>query len=358
MSGLHFHALRVAERAREADDAITLAFEVPGELREAFAFVPGQHLTLRATVGGEELRRTYSVCSAPGEPLLRIGVRRVSGGVFSTWLHEHAAVGSRIDALPPDGRFVLPPFDGRPRHVLAVAGGSGITPLLAIVKTLLATEPASRATLLYGNRSAASAMFMEALEDLKNRYLARFALHPVFSRDPTDVPLASGRIDAAKIAAFARGVIDLRSVDQAFVCGPYQMNDEVASALRAAGVSEERIHVERFGVPGAEREAAAPPRPGDAAQARIVLIRDGVTREIDFRAEHGNLLAAARAAGIDAPFSCKSGMCSTCRAKLLEGRVRMDRNFALEQADLAAGFVLTCQAHPLTPRLVLSYDER
>jgi ring-1,2-phenylacetyl-CoA epoxidase subunit PaaE len=356
MTGLHFHPLRV--RAVEADTAEgrVVTFEPADGEAARWRFEPGQHLTLRATVGGQELRRSYSLCAAPDEPL-RVGVRRVAGGAFSTWLHEHLKPGDLIDAMPPQGAF------GRalalaPRHVLAVAGGSGITPMLSILKSHLRASPANRATLVYANRTAASAMFATELDDLKNRHLARLAVFPVFSREQVDAPLAAGRLDAERLATILRLVGGAAVVEQAFVCGPHAMNDEVEVALRSAGVEPARIHVERFGVPPAERATAAAPQPGDAASARITLVRDGVTREFGFTAADGNLLDAAARAGLDVPYSCRSGVCATCRAKLLEGQVRMARNFALEPADIAAGFVLTCQAHPLTGRVVVSFDER
>ena len=226
------------------------------------------------------------------------------------------------------------------------------------VKTVLAGEPGSRVTLLYGNRSAASTMFKEELEDLKNRHLTRLALHPVFSREQVDSPLNSGRLDREKIERFAP-IIGIETVDQAFVCGPHALNDEVEAALLAAGLAPERIHVERFGVPPSAADAALhAPREGDATTARITVVRDGLTREIGFQPGDESILAAASRAGMDVPFSCKSGVCATCRAKLLQGQVRMDRNFALEKADLEAGFILTCQAHPLTERVVVSFDHR
>jgi ring-1,2-phenylacetyl-CoA epoxidase subunit PaaE len=354
MSGLHFHPLTVRSLARECDDALVVGLDVPAALQDAFRFEAGQYLTLRAAVQGQELRRSYSICAAPGQPL-RVGVRRVNGGAFSTWLHERLKVGDTLEAMEPQGRFGAA-LALRPRHVLAVAGGSGITPILSIVKATLERDPLARCTLLYGNRRVASTMFKEELEDLKNRHLTRLVLHPVFSRVAVDSPLHSGRLDAAKLATLLRLA---GAVDQAFVCGPHAMNDEVESALRAAGLSAERIHVERFGLPPGEDEAALhAPRPGDAATATVAIVRDGVTRELPFEPADGSILAAAARAGLDVPYSCRSGVCATCRAKLLDGRVRMDRNFALEQAELDAGFVLTCQAHPLTERVHLSFDER
>lgn len=354
MSGLHFHPLRVAAVRPDGEDARVVTFDVPADQAASFRFEPGQYLTLRAIVGGAELRRSYSICAAPGEAL-RVGVRQVPGGAFSSWLQQTLRPGDLLDVMEPQGRFGAA-LARRPRHVLAVAGGSGITPILSILKSLLAGDPKAQATLLYGNRSAASTMFKEELEDLKNRHLTRLSLHPVFSREVVDSPLNAGRLDAAKVASFLRLA---GPVDEAFVCGPHAMNDEVEAALLAAGVPPERLHVERFGIPPTAADATLhAPKEGDATTARISIVRDGLTREVAFQPSDESILAAAARAGLDVPYSCRSGVCATCRAKLLEGRVRMDRNFALEQADLDAGFVLTCQAHPLTDRVVVSFDER
>lgn len=354
MSGLHFHPLRVSAVRPEGEDALVVTFDVPAGEAATFRFEPGQYLTVRAAVKGSELRRSYSICAAPGEAL-RVGVRRVPGGAFSTWLHQTLRPGDVLDVMEPQGRFGAA-LARRPRHVLAVAGGSGITPILSILKSLLAGDAQAQATLLYGNRSAASTMFKEELEDLKNRHLTRLTLHPVFSREVVDSPLNAGRLDAAKLATFLRLS---GPVDEAFVCGPHALNDEVEAALRASGLAPARIHVERFGIPPTAADATLhAPQEGDAITARITIVRDGLSRELAFRPGDESILAAAGRAGLDVPYSCRSGVCATCRAKLLEGRVRMDRNFALEQADLDAGFVLTCQAHPLTERVVVSFEER
>jgi ring-1,2-phenylacetyl-CoA epoxidase subunit PaaE len=350
----HFHRLQVARVQPEADDACVVTFVVPEPLRDAFRFQPGQYLTLRAQVGGQDLRRSYSICAGPGEAP-RVGVRRVAGGAFSTWLHESLKAGDTLEVLEPEGRFGAA-LARQPRHVLAVAGGSGITPVLAILKSVLSRDARSHCTLLYGNRASASTMFKEELEDLKNRYLTRLAIHPVFSREVVDSPLNAGRLDADKVATLLRLA---GPVDEAFVCGPHAMNDEVERALLAAGVAADHIHVERFGVPPELAAAVShAPQPGDAPAAIVTIVRDGLTRDVPFVASDESILAAASRAGLDVPFSCKSGVCATCRAKLLHGQVRMDRNFALEKADLDAGFVLTCQAHPLTERVTVSFDDR
>jgi len=286
-------------------------------------------------------------------------VRKVKGGVFSNWINSALQPGDTIAVMAPQGRFFVPLEPAARRHHVGIAGGSGITPILSIMKTVLAREPHSRFTLVYGNRMLKSTMFKEELEDLKTRYMTRLVLHHVFSDEPTDAPLNMGLMDRAKIAEFLASVIPAGTIDHVYVCGPYQMNDEAEAALLAAGVPEDRIHIERFGVaPQAGGAVVHQAQPGDAEAAKIVIIRDGLKREIDFQKDQPSILDAASAAGLEVPFSCTSGVCGTCRAKLLEGQVRMERNFALDKGEVAGGFVLTCQAHPTTERVVLSFDER
>jgi ring-1,2-phenylacetyl-CoA epoxidase subunit PaaE len=356
----HFHSLRVKSISPDTDEAVIVSFDVTSALKNDFAFTQGQHLTLRTQLNGKEERRSYSICSGLDDGELRIGVRHVTGGLMSAWINQSLKVGDVIDVLPPEGRFFVPIDASLARHYLGIAGGSGITPILAIMKTVLAREPLSRFTLIYGNRRQSSTMFKEELEDLKNRYLTRLTLHTVFSQEHMDSPLNSGRLTQAKLGEFLSVLIQPQQLNHVFVCGPHGFNDEADAALLAAGVLAQHIHIERFGVPvdaaGAKSKPTA--QPGDAPQAIVQIIRDGVSREIAFRTEHGNLLDAAAAAGLEVPYSCKSGVCCTCRAKLIEGQVRMDRNFALEKHEVEAGFVLTCQAHPLTERVVISFDER
>jgi ring-1,2-phenylacetyl-CoA epoxidase subunit PaaE len=355
MSGLHFHPLKVRDVRADTDDAVVITFDVPESERATFRFTPGQYLTLRRP--GDDLRRSYSICAAEGEAM-RVGVRRVPGGAFSSWLHAGLKAGDTLEVMEPQGRFGAA-LAKRPHHVLAVAGGSGITPVLSILKSVLEGVPDARCTLLYGNRTAASTMFKEELEDLKNRHLTRLAVHPVFSREAMDSPLSAGRLDREKLVSFLRLAGGAAAIDEVFVCGPHGMNDEVEAALLAAGIAADRIHIERFGIPPSAADATLhAPKEGDASTAKLAIVRDGLTREVAFTAADGSILAAAGRAGLDVPYSCKSGVCATCRARLVEGKVRMDRNFALEKADLDAGFILTCQAHPLTERVVVSFDER
>jgi ring-1,2-phenylacetyl-CoA epoxidase subunit PaaE len=354
-----FHELTVRRIEPDTSEAVVVTFDVPEPLRETYAFTQGQYLTLRKTIAGEDLRRSYSICAGVDDGELRVGVRKVKGGVFSNWINESLKPGDSIAVMAPQGRFFVPLDPSARRHHVGIAGGSGITPILSILKTVLAREPLSSASLVYGNRMLKSTMFKEELEDLKNRYFTRLALHHVFSDEPTDAPLNMGLMNRDKIAKFLASVVPAQAIDHVYICGPYQMNDEAEAALLAAGVPEDRIHIERFGLaPQAAGAVLHQALPGDAEKAKVVIIRDGLRREIDFLKDQPSILDAASAAGLEVPFSCTSGVCGTCRAKLIEGEVRMERNFALDKAEVANGFVLTCQAHPVTERVVLSFDER
>ncbi len=351
-----FHRLRVAEVRRETPDCVSLTFELPPDVADDYRYTQGQHLTLRTTLDGEELRRSYSLCSGCDDNELRVAVKKVAGGRFSIWANDELKPGDAIDVMTPEGRFFTPLDDSHQKHYVAFAAGSGITPVLSLIRTTLVREPRSRFTLVYGNRRQSSVMFHETLEDLKDRYLTRFVLFNVFSREEQEIELFNGRLDAAKVRAFLHTLVPVDSIDEAFVCGPASMIDEVERALIDAGVPPTHVHVERFGVPG--EATALPIDDAEAAQAKIGLIIDGVKREIDFHRGQHSILDAGRAAGLDLPYSCKGGMCSTCRGKLLEGQVKMAKNYALEPHEVAAGFVLTCQSYPLTERVVISYDDR
>jgi ring-1,2-phenylacetyl-CoA epoxidase subunit PaaE len=351
-----FHPLAIAEVRRETADAVSLRFDVPPALADDYRFVQGQHLNVRVRLDGEELRRSYSICSAPDDGELRIAIKKVPGGRFSTWAVERLKPGDVLDVMTPEGRFFTPLDARQAKHYVAFAAGSGITPILSLARATLAREPKSRFTLVYGNRRLSSTMFLESLWALKDRYLPRFELFHVFSREAQEIELFNGRIDAAKVRAFLQALIPPDSIDEAFVCGPASMIDEVESALAAAGIARAHVHVERFGVPGAA--AAAPVDDAEAAEARVTLLIDGVRREVEFHRGSHSILEAGRAAGIDLPFSCKGGMCSTCRAKLLEGKVKMAKNYALEPHEVEAGFILTCQSYPLTEHVLVSFDDR
>jgi ring-1,2-phenylacetyl-CoA epoxidase subunit PaaE len=361
MSAL-FHPLRVRAVQPDTEEAVVVSFEVPEELRPVFGFTQGQYLTLRREIDGQDLRRSYSICAGVDEGELRVGVRKVAGGVFSNWINEHLKPGDTLQVMAPQGRFFVPIEPQAQRHHLGIAGGSGITPILSIMKTVLAREPKSRFTLIYGNRKLRSTMFKQELDDLKDRYLARLVIHHVFSDEHSEVPLSMGVMNRDKIGEFLQVLVPPQGIAHAYVCGPFQMNDEAEAALVAAGVPEERIHIERFGIahkPGGQVGAVLhQSHASDAAKARITVVRDGLQREFLFSREQPSILDAASAAGLEVPYSCTSGVCGTCRAKLVEGKVRMERNFALDKKEVAAGYILTCQAHPLTEHVVLSFDER
>ena len=357
-----FHSLRVRSVEPDTHEAVIVSFEVPPDLREVFGFTQGQYLTLRKDIDGQDLRRSYSICAGIDDGELRVGVRKVRGGVFSNWINASLQTGDTLQVMAPQGRFFVPIEPETARHHVGIAGGSGITPILSIMKTVLAREPRSRFTLIYGNRQLRSTMFKEEIEDLKNRYMTRLVLLHVFSDEHTDSPLGFGVMNREKIGEFLHSVVPAAQIDHVYVCGPFQMNDEAQAALEAAGVPEERIHIERFGIAlssTVQLDAVVHETlPGDAKQARVTIVRDGLQRDITFTEGQPSILDAASAAGLEVPFSCTSGVCGTCRAKLMDGKVRMERNFALDKNEVAAGFILTCQAHPLTEQVTISFDER
>lgn len=359
----HFHRLAVASVQRETPGAISVIFAVPEELDQTYRYTQGQHLTLRTQLNGSEVRRSYSICSGVDEASLRIAIKHVDGGVFSAWAVSSLVPGMEIDVMAPDGRFFTPLDPVHRKHYVAFAAGSGITPVLSVIKTTLRREPGSRFTLLYGNRTVSSILFSEELEDLKDKYMGRFTLHHVLSREPQDAPLSSGRIDGQKCRELLETILPAADIDEAFVCGPGAMLDIVRDALLAAGVGAAHIHLERFASPGEERAAARPApspsaAPDDAPAAEVVVISDGVTRTLRVPFVGASILDSALDAGADLPFACKGGVCCTCRARVLEGEVAMDKNYSLEPHELARGFVLSCQSHPVSSRVVISYDER
>ena len=352
-----FHPLTISRVDRETRDAIAITLEVPPSLRDLFRFEAGQHLTLRADIAGEDVRRSYSICAAVGEPL-RVAVKRAPGGTFSCWANETLRPGARVDVVPPMGHFNVRPDPHAARHYLGVAAGSGITPLLSLIATALATEPRSRFTLIYGNRSSASVMFRDELAGLKDRYLARFNLVHVLSREPHDIELLHGRIDRAKADALFERWVPITDVDYAFLCGPEGMMDAARESLLAHGFPPERIRIERFAasipkhthVPRPLAEAAA-------TECEVTVIVDGSQRAFLLEKGRENIIDAGLRNGIELPFSCKGGVCSTCRCRLVEGEVDMDVNFALEDYEVARGFVLACQSYPVTDRVTVDFDQ-
>jgi ring-1,2-phenylacetyl-CoA epoxidase subunit PaaE len=353
-----FHPLTVATVTRETRDAIALTFEVPPDLREAFRFAQGQHLTLRADIDGEDVRRSYSICSAVQDNVLRVAVKKAPGGVFSTWVNDGVKPGQTLDVMPPMGHFNVPLDANNRRHYVGFAAGSGITPLLSIIKTTLQTEPHSRFTLFYGNRSSSAVMFKEELADLKDSHLDRLNLVYVMSREPQDIEILNGRIDRGKADALLEHWVDVAGIDTAFVCGPDGMMQAVAASLEAHGVPKARIKIELFAasIPKHERKPQAAPSPGHT-ECAVTVIMDGAARQYTLEKTKENIIDAALRQGIELPYSCKGGVCSTCRAKLIEGEVDMDVNFALEDYEIARGFILCCQSYPVTDKVVVDFDQ-
>jgi ring-1,2-phenylacetyl-CoA epoxidase subunit PaaE len=353
-----FHPLRVASCRSETRDALVVTFNVPDELRKAFRFVQGQHLTLRVNVNGEELRRSYSICSAPFEGALRIAIKRVPDGLFSTWAHEHLKPGQTIDCMEPAGHFHVQLEPTAARHHVAFAVGSGITPVLSIVKTTLVAEPRSHITLVYGNRASSTALFRDELADLKDRYMTRLNLVYILSREHQDIELFNGRIDRAKCEQLFERWIDALTVDVAYICGPRSMMEQVSESLETRKIDRSRIKMELFsaGLPRGPRR----PQPETAVSAkecRVAVIQDGHRRDFSIARSQSTVLDSALDRGIELPYSCKGGVCSTCRCKLTRGEVEMDCHYALEDYEVARGFILPCQSYALTDELVLDYDQ-
>ena len=362
-----FHDLTVARVNPEAAGAVAITFAVPAELQERFAFEPGQFLTLRSTIDGQDVRRNYSICSTRSRygshVELEVGIRPIDGGVFSNWAATQLKAGDTLAVMPPDGRFTI----RKPRalHRVGFAAGSGITPILSIIASTLEESDSAKFTLVYGNRRMSSVMFNEALQDLKDKYKNRLTLIHVLSRQAQEVPLLEGRIDAAKVQQLIDTLLPAKSMDEVFVCGPEAMIDAVQGALTSAGVPAERIYSERFTsptlenlTPDARRAAVVQPDPeAPAGQVQLTVLIDGKSHELAMRTDQ-HVLDVALSAGLDLPYSCKAGVCCTCRAKVLDGAVVMDKNFTLEADEMAQGFVLSCQARPTSDRLVVSYDER
>jgi ring-1,2-phenylacetyl-CoA epoxidase subunit PaaE len=350
-----FHALTVADIRRETPDSVSIALSIPDPLKPEFRFAPGQFLTVRAMLEGEECRRSYSICSGAGEPEMRIAVKKTPGGRFSTFANEMLRPGAQLEVMPPEGRFTADAGYGR--HLAFFAAGSGITPVLSIIRSALAANPQSRATLLYGNRTTSSIMFREALEDLKDRHLDRLSVFHVLSRESQDIDLLNGRVDGAKIALMARTILPPSEIDAYFLCGPYGLIEEGRAALLAAGVNPSRVKVEVFSADGVPRPAPIVVGPGaePASAARVDCVLDGVTYHLEVKADQ-RVVDAAHEQGVELPYSCKGGMCCTCRCKVAEGEVVMDVNYSLEAWEIEAGFVLACQSRPVGERVKLDFD--
>ena len=352
-----FHPLRVSHVDRLTDDAVTVTFAVPDELREEYRFQPGQHLTVRRVLAGAEVRRNYSICASAVDGPLRVAVKRLPGGVFSRYVVESLRPGDELDVMTPTGTFTVPLEPGLVQHYVAVAAGSGITPVLSILSTVLAAQPGSRCTLLYGNRTTSSVMFLDELADLKDCYPDRFALLHVLSREPQQVELCNGRLDHTKLRLLLSLLVPPSTVDEWLLCGPYPMVQAAREVLDATGVPGRQVHFELFhGEPEPLRAPVESTMEGTAGGSEVTVVLDGRATTFRLDREGERILDATLRLRGDAPYACKGGVCGTCRARLVAGDVRMAQNYALTADEVAAGVVLACQSHPASDRVVLDFD--
>ena len=351
-----FHRLRIAELVQETVDARSIRFDLPAELAETFRFRAGQHLTLRAEIDGEDVRRNYSLCVAPSEGQLKVTVKRIAGGRFSSWAADALNEGDTLEVMPPHGSFTHEFRPGAANHYVGFAGGSGITPVLSLLKTALIEEPQSRFTLFYGNRDSSSVIFLEELSGLKNRFMGRLQIHHFLAEEMEDIDLFNGMLDRAKCGEILGTLVDPAEVAAFFICGPGPMMDAAEEALCDSSVPRHKIHIERF---TADRPPEAMARElaelsTKAAGTTMSVTLDGRTRRVEFT--QANILDSARVAGLPAPFACKAGVCATCRARVTSGKVEMAARYGLSDEELAAGYILTCQSVPLGEGLAVDYD--
>jgi ring-1,2-phenylacetyl-CoA epoxidase subunit PaaE len=353
-----FHALPIARIDRETRDAVAITFDVPPALADQFRFAPGQHLTLRTRIGDADVRRSYSICSGADDGALRIAVKRCPGGLFSNYANDSLKPGDRIDVMPPLGHFGLPCDAAATRHYVAFAAGSGITPILSIVRSTLAAEPHSQFTLFYGNRASATVMFREELAALKDVHLTRLNLVHVLSREAQDIDLLHGRIDGARAMALLEHWAPLADVDVVYLCGPDTMMRSVQQALGEQGFPAAKVRVERFASSIPKHEHRPPPAvAGSATDTEVTVVVDGTRRSYTIDRTKESILEGGLRNGIELPYSCKGGVCATCRCRLVEGEADMDVNFALEDYEVARGFILACQSYPASDSVTVTFDD-
>ncbi len=351
-----FHRLRISDIRQETADCISIAFEVPEAESHYFSFKPGQHLGLRTRLNGQEVRRTYSICSMPGSGEYRIAIKRVPGGRFSNFAHTHLKVGDEMEVMPPGGRFILEPEASRAARYVAFAAGSGITPVMSMLGSVLDREPDSHFTLFYGNSRLDSIIFLEALEALKNQYMERFSLYHILSRQQHRSSLFSGRIDADRAGKLLDSFVDPLAIRGYFLCGPFPMIEGVTSALRQRNVPGERIHFELFTPVGTRPARPRRPVSAPAGKGELRITLDGHTQKVPISSRGHSILELAQQEGVSVPYACKGGVCSTCRAHLDSGEVDMPVNYALEADECAAGYILTCQAYPVSRDIAVNFD--
>lgn len=354
---LEFHTLTVASVEALTADSVAVTFDVPPDLGDTFAYLPGQHVTVRAMIEDEDVRRSYSICANANHGTLRVGIKRLDGGVFSTYATTRLMAGDTLDVMPPIGEFTIEPAPDTARRYAAIVAGSGITPVLSLVSTTLESEPASQWTVVFGNRSAATVMFLEELEGLKDRYPDRLQLLHVLSREDTGLALFNGRIDAEKLELLLDGVVPWHDIDEWYLCGPYELVTTAHEVLEARGIAEDRLHDELFFAGPPDASVVAPPSDDEEGTVGLRFNLEGRESAVRMRPET-SILDAALAIRPELPYSCKGGMCASCKALVVDGEVTMDKNWALVQEDLERGFVLTCQAHPTSDVVIVDFDQR
>lgn len=355
-----FYPLRVKNIEHQTRHSVAIEFDIPAELHETFRYVPGQYLTLRTQLNGEDVRRNYSLCSSPLENKWRVGIKKVQGGLFSTWANESLKVGDLVEVMPPMGRFTPQLQAEQAKSYCAFAAGSGITPILSIIAATLATEPGSTYTLVYGNQSRSSIMFKEELEALKDKYLHRFSLYHILSREKTDADINYGRIDATKCEQIFSKLLDIHTIDEFFLCGPEAMSLGIKQFLLLRGVDEKKIRLELFTTTTktTNRKNSIQKTEDETPKSKVIIRHDGIESTLELAYDSEPILDAAIHEGIELPFACKGGMCCTCKAKLVKGEVDMEVHYGLEHDEIEAGYILTCQSHPKTPEVVVDFDDR
>jgi ring-1,2-phenylacetyl-CoA epoxidase subunit PaaE len=363
-----FHSLLIKDIRRETADCVSIAFAIPAEKTALFQFTQGQYISLKKDIDGKDIRRSYSICSSPLDNEMRVAIKKVSGGIFSTYANTELTIGDSLEIMPPLGKFFTPLSSSQSLNYVAFAAGSGITPIVSIIKTTLLTEPNSTFTLVYGNKNRHSIIFREAIEALKNKFINRFRVIYILSREKTDTPIQFGRIDAEKCEALFAKAIDKHKIDTYFICGPQSMTETVKNNLETSGVESKKIHIELFGakkvdsakwVVGSESQSdSIHANSVTETKSNITIKLDGVSFDFELANNGESILDAALAEGADLPFACKGGVCCTCKAKLVEGEVKMDVVYGLEPDEIEAGFILTCQSHPQTKTVVVDFDAK
>ncbi|MFL7008892.1 1,2-phenylacetyl-CoA epoxidase subunit PaaE [Enterovibrio norvegicus] len=365
MSDTQFYSIKIKRTQQQTDAALCVTFDIPDALKDTFRFIQGQFVTLRATIDGEEVRRAYSICSGANDGVLQVAIKRVEGGAFSNFANDTFKAGQSVDVMPPQGSFYTTLDPSHQHHYMCIAVGSGITPILSIIKTVLSQEPDSRITLIYGNRQSNTMMFADTLSYLKNHYMMRFSWINIMSQEDQGSELLSGYIDVAKGAALQKHrLININSTDHAFICGPESMMSEVSRGFRIEGLSEDQIHYELFSSSSEDAQLALQKAKqrvanyGEEKMSKVTVTADGRSLTFKLATVGENILDAGIDNGMSLPYSCKGGVCSTCKAKLVKGKVDMDISHGLEQHEIDAGYILTCQAHPISDDVTVDFDQR